>query len=592
MKFTGIKMRILLVLLLLLLFCLPADAATVINAEVVRYQSGSGSTFVSSGFPFPEGLVTEAHIEAGTIKVVVDSTEVAANITALRGRHRDGSIRSALIQFTIDNMAQNDVLTATVTVDDGVRTYTDPAYVRPTYTHVENCNVILPTSNTYLVSTNLVLRNLLVEGAGSAAEEKLYTTLAEDRAINLATSRDQKASYETGSGLLALWCRTGDKTHFKKAVDFVLYNLPYNTGDVSCSSSQWINPDGRPMGNSSCGKPNEHFYPRNLTYAQMYLMTGYRDFWGIVAFLHQFNMGWTDSQADADINVIKSSQWDQPRFQYQNGYGGLIAATMVGASAPATIDWPTHNEDFADQFNWVFTAMKTHEWNLGDYRDGTIGTRDDSVRYAVYVATFQHLFPLHFMIDYYLYYHADSRIPAMVKETLDAIIMNFQVLESGDVSYGKDGGSWGSPTWGHPYNFDNPVQTAAEPWSLPSYARFLAFVLKTSGEATVNGKTYSEWYDICINTGNISPINVLDWWWKHFGQALGWSQDTPWIMDQVSLTGPATFVEPTHYLTIPGDTPEVYRTDVVIPPPPTVDGTLGAGTATHGSGTGTWSDDG
>jgi hypothetical protein len=135
------------------------------------------------------------------------------------------------------------------------------------------------------------------------------------------------------------------------------------------------------------------------------------------------------------------------------------------------------------------------------------------------------------LIDYYLYVHEDSRIPAVVKTNLDIVLKNISPLIPGDFCYGMNGGIWGNPVYGHPYELENPVKTTErEPWSLPEYPRIIAFVLKTTGEATVNGATYSEWYSRCINTGNNSPVSVLIWQWKNFGQFYGFGQDAPWMM--------------------------------------------------------------
>jgi len=89
------------------------STATVVDAVVVRNQSGSGTTQISSGFPVPQGLVTESTIERGRVVVEVGGNEVAANVTGLRGRHNDNTFRSVLIQFeSPSSMDQYDELTA------------------------------------------------------------------------------------------------------------------------------------------------------------------------------------------------------------------------------------------------------------------------------------------------------------------------------------------------------------------------------------------------------------------------------------------------------------------------------------------------
>lgn len=626
-------------------------ASTIIAAQVIRNEVGIGECQISSGFPFPAGLVTESIITQGRIKVTVDSVEVAANISALRGRHNDGTVRSALIQF-VYTMAQNDTVTAQVIIDGGVRTYSDPAYIRPTYEMVENNNIIWPTSDDYLVSTQLVFRNLLAEGDGSANEESLYTALAEDRALAIASAGT--ASYENVSGLLALWCRTADITYQKKAVTETLAWLPYNTPladqTPACNADTVINPDGRtPVGAQACGVPAEWQMPRALSYAQMYLLTGYRDFWGIVAYLAQSqqNAG-TDitNQSTADTEVILSGEYDTPRYNYSRRYGALIAALQIDATIDVDGQYFLGRQlDWTDQLGWIVNAIKAAEWDLkwipfdsgtstvpengttisqggvsstllgvyqqrfdpivaageampasgylqvnnvtggsfsagaltgisasatgaeeSDYRQGIVGSRSNSPRSPnlggeTVIPIFQFTFVANFLIDYYLYIYADSQIPAMVQAILDVILTNIRLMEEGDTYYGTSGGAWGNPTYGDPYVLENPVDTdySANPYDLPEYARLLAFVIKAVGDETVNGASYSTWYDRVIDTANISPTNILIWTWKNFGQFYAWGMDAPWIMAQESITGTATMREPTYYSTIPGDTPDFGR---------------------------------
>lgn len=267
---------VLVILLAAILYSNTAFSSTTIDAQVIRNQSGSGTTQISAGFPFPPGLVTEAMITGRTIKITVGGTEVAANVSALRGRHSDGTIRSALIQFT-RTMAQSDVVAAQVIVNGGTRTNPDPTYVRPTITMVQSNNVILPTDSTYLTTTLITFQHLLPTGGGSAAEEAQYTSLADDRFDSLVSSQSHgTASYENARGMLTLWARSGNKKYFNEAVNHVLTWLPYNTpgaaADPACKSTSIVNPDGLPAADeNACGLPAEWNAPRFLSYASMYL---------------------------------------------------------------------------------------------------------------------------------------------------------------------------------------------------------------------------------------------------------------------------------------------------------------------------------
>ena len=144
----------------------------------MRREAGTGACRISSGFLLPPGLATEQTVRDGKIVVLVNGTEVPANVTAL-GRHRDESLKSVLIQFT-HSMPQNAQVPATVVIGGPVRAYDDPAYVCRLHQMVINNNAILPRDPEYLCSCEM-WRHLLPAGKGTAQEEKFYTDFAKDR---------------------------------------------------------------------------------------------------------------------------------------------------------------------------------------------------------------------------------------------------------------------------------------------------------------------------------------------------------------------------------------------------------------------------
>jgi len=363
-------------ILLVLFFPISSSvhASTTIDAQIIRNQSGSGSTFVSSGFPVPPGLVTEAIITAGTIKVIVDGSEVAANVTALRGRHSDGTVRSTLIQFTVASMAEGDTLTASIIVDGGERASADPVYVRPTWEIVQNNNVILPTNASYISTTMITFQNLLPAGNGTVDEEEQYTALANDRFDALvAANNDGTARYEEVKGMVAMWARSGDAKYFNYAVKkvgewvWLDYSTPGSSASPDCNADEYVNPDGRTLTNDTvCGLMPEWNFSKQLSYATMYLMTGYRDFWSMVNYNVQVQQaGRVTSLVTADSNVILKGAGDLPRYNYSRSYGALIAAYMIDASMPMQAQYePSRALNFEDQFEWVLTAIKNAEWDF------------------------------------------------------------------------------------------------------------------------------------------------------------------------------------------------------------------------------------
>lgn len=635
-----------------------ANATTVIDAKIVRNQSGSGSCLISSGFPVPPGLVTEAIIQQGKVKVLIGGTEVAANVSALRGRHTDGTVRSILIQLT-QSMAQSAEETASVIVDGGVRAYPDPAYQRPTLEIVTNNNVIVPTDKNYLVTTFIGLRGLTAEGAGSASEEKFYTALQSDRydvlaAASTIQSVEGGASYEHVSALINLWARSANIKYQKEAIKHLLYKLPYFTPALNqsppCNANTITNPDNR-TGGQYCGLPNEPYAQWYFSFAQAYLLTGYRDFWGIVAYMAQYQQNAITSQSVAYSGIMSISQYDEPRFNYYSKYSALLPALMIDATIPVKGQYYTGRAyNWKNQLTWTIDTLEHWAWDfkwvpfdngrgtvpsaggtisqggvsatlLGvyplmhdpmafvgtsmptsgylmvnniiggsftsgaltgisasatgaeivDYRYGLVaGVRANSPRGLNTIGDrlipiFQLIFPSNFLMDTYLYFYRDSRIPDMVKTQVDVVLKNIRTKQSGDVYYSVSGGVWGEHAYVKPYSLEQPVsftQTISSiPFELPEFARMVAFVIKTKGDSIVNGFTYTQWYEKLIDTANAAPA-LMTWQWKYFGQFYGWGIDAPWMMKQSSLTtyGPSILRTPTQYNAIPGDVPDVGRT--------------------------------
>ncbi|KKP67425.1 MAG: hypothetical protein UR66_C0015G0010 [Candidatus Moranbacteria bacterium GW2011_GWE1_35_17] len=625
-------------------FANVTQAATTIEAQVVRNQAGSGSTLISSGFPLPPGLVTEAMINNGTIRVIVSGAEVATNISALRGRHQDGTLRSMLIQFNYA-MAQNEEINAQIIIDGGTRQFSDPTYQRPTFDIVNHNNIILPTDPNYLASTQITFQSLLPIGTATVAEEKQYTTLADNRFDALAISGlTGTARYEEVRAMLSLWVRSGNIKYFNHAVSYAIdwldYSTPGSAASPDCKADEYVNPDGRAVtSNTTCGLAAEWQFARVLSYADMYLLTGYRDFWSIVAYNAQVQQAAITNQTIATTQIIKLGGYDLPRYNYASRYGALIAAMMIDATIPISGQYITARQlDWSDQLEWTLNAIDSTKWdlqwlpfdngsgtvpatgaavtqggvtatvlgvysltgdpqtfsgsampatgyiqvnnimggsfsagalsgisvtatgaNISDYRQGMTGTRSNSPRLPNYssdtvIPSFQMVFVTNFLIDYYLLIRADNRIPAMVKTNLDILLSQIRPMAPGDTYYGVNGGTWGNPIYGKPYSLKNPISNEdANPYELPEYARMVAFVLKTSGEATVNGATYSTWYERLIDTANNSPVGVLIWQWKLFGQFYGFGSDAPWMMAQNSLLnyGPSEIRIPTQWDSIP-----------------------------------------
>jgi hypothetical protein len=343
--------------------------AVTIDSQVIRNESGDGVCLVSNGFPLPPGLVFEKFVNKRNIIILINNIEVPAHVSALRGAHNDGSLRSILIQFNAP-LIFGQTVKAEVIVGENVRAYPDLPYQKPTLEIVKNNNIIVPINPDYLCSTMLTFRRLLPVGKESVGEGKFFTNLSEDRFDELVKNQNRgTADYENVSAMLAMWCRFGDVKFLNQALHQTLEWLDYNTPHPQhpkkpCRADKVANPDGRIVSHNHCGLPAEWHFPRAYSYAQMYLMTGYRDFWGTVAYLAQFGCRGVTDRETALEEIIKKGSYDTPRFNYVR-YGAMIPALMIDATIKVDSQWFSGQKiDWENQMDWTIDALEHSAWDL------------------------------------------------------------------------------------------------------------------------------------------------------------------------------------------------------------------------------------
>src|SRR5258705_4539221 len=78
---------------------LNGGATTSIAAQIERFDGGSGSYTITNGVAFKPGDLTTTMLTAKQLRVLVGGVEQQIYVEALNGRHPDGSVEVALIQF-------------------------------------------------------------------------------------------------------------------------------------------------------------------------------------------------------------------------------------------------------------------------------------------------------------------------------------------------------------------------------------------------------------------------------------------------------------------------------------------------------------
>ena len=123
-------------------------AGTSIALRVERFDNADSAVLVSNGVPLAPGMLKPADVDK--VRLVVGGTEVAARVVALRGWHKDGSLRSILVQFKAPSFTTAYAASLQFGVAPSVRRTEVVAAVGVPVA------VALPSSADYLISTGLV----------------------------------------------------------------------------------------------------------------------------------------------------------------------------------------------------------------------------------------------------------------------------------------------------------------------------------------------------------------------------------------------------------------------------------------------------
>lgn len=194
-----------------------APTASVIPLKVRRFDGRSGVVTVSNGIPLPPGKVKPGDV--GNVRVFVNGQEQRIYVEALHGRHRDGSLRSILVQFEypIDN-----ALGIPAELRFGSRRGT-PDIARTTPSAQPRA-VALPSSPEYLVST-LVGGQLSPAtraaplGSLIAAHDADYAYFGDAIWGKIGPSLGRgTAFYEHVLTAYQYWLRTADSKWFERAL--------------------------------------------------------------------------------------------------------------------------------------------------------------------------------------------------------------------------------------------------------------------------------------------------------------------------------------------------------------------------------------
>jgi hypothetical protein len=213
----------------------PTEVAPhTVALEIVRW-SGSGTALVSTAIPLAPGMLMPG--QTGNLRIVVGSEDKSLHVEGLTGRHRDGSLRSVLVQFT--HSVGSSPIPATMHIG-AARTTANRAKVAPALTLANPLPdaVIVPTDPDYLISTQIVgptvrisqadsyeprFRQLFRNGdnGNNGGDARFALHLSDYQTVHI-DHIVQRNYYDRSLASFAHWVQTGDPRFFRWGVYYAI----------------------------------------------------------------------------------------------------------------------------------------------------------------------------------------------------------------------------------------------------------------------------------------------------------------------------------------------------------------------------------
>jgi hypothetical protein len=193
--------------------------------QIVGFKTGQ--VLVSSGIPLAPGMLKPGDI--GHVRLMVGSQEQSIFVKALRGRHRDGSVRSVLVQFMYNvgtsPIAAELVIGSSRTTQDRQETQVSFTFDSPL-----PAAVVLPSSVDYLLRSGLVLPTVAMPSSFSYKYEDRFAEQSDGRwgvfkpkyDTNTVNTGITENYYDRALSHWAWWVRTGDAKYWMRAVHYLM----------------------------------------------------------------------------------------------------------------------------------------------------------------------------------------------------------------------------------------------------------------------------------------------------------------------------------------------------------------------------------
>jgi hypothetical protein len=228
--------------------------ASSIAVQVVRFDGGSGAATVSAGVPLVPGALRPG--QEGNVRVYVGGIEQPVYVTGVSSRHPDGSLRAVLVQFRATSLGSTP---ATGFIDLGTTRPAAMTLASAIVTPGTSASgtpaglpqaAILPTSPSYLVSTDLVgptLTSAATSALGGtfAKYEANFSNYSEALWAQEGAGYNEANYYDRALIYYAFWARTGNATYWARAGRMAYdYRVKYLEHAGYGSSPHWSQLEG------------------------------------------------------------------------------------------------------------------------------------------------------------------------------------------------------------------------------------------------------------------------------------------------------------------------------------------------------------
>lgn len=236
------------------------DTVGAVRVAVRRFDGRTGAVAVGTGIPLAPGALRAGNLAGVRLTLQGGgaapragglSAEVPIAVTALAGRHPDGSLRAILVQFQAGTLGASDVVPGWLAL--GTRAGNTPRPASATIAPVAPSTVpdaaLLPTDPAYLVATDIVgpARTTAASAALGTAFRGYEDRFAPAEARHWAAEGANWVFNYYDRALLyyAAWARTGNATFWHRGTQMAVnYRRDYLEANAYGSSAHWSQLEG------------------------------------------------------------------------------------------------------------------------------------------------------------------------------------------------------------------------------------------------------------------------------------------------------------------------------------------------------------